>query len=347
LDDQILKGRFSENVNKFFQVATLDAGKGPPTPLAPLSYVTYRGQTVEEVALDVSWYVQHRNITAHYIQALRQATEATAKKPFVRGIADVAVPRNLDEARALALESALKSHPTPNMLSSWEKVFPRRLFPFYTWIKLASAALAEATVLNPARTVTLIPKASYNLAIAMGVDPYSMYYPFPSDQMFPSFLTEEMTGPQFKIDGKYVGLSPGFASLDIYNTFGGGLIEGAAELTNPIIRIPIELLAGARLGNQAPIRDISDYIDASIPGINYISNVTGRSVTGLGAEQDQVERGNKTTFDRSMSAFNWLTGASVRNYSRPNYINFAEIEARNAAAEEAKKSSGFLGFLGG
>ena len=347
LDDQILKGRFSEGINKFFQFATLGAGKGPPTPLAPLSYVTYRGQTVEEVALDVSWYVQHRNITAHYIQALQQAAEATAKKPFVRGIADTAVPRNFDEARALALESALKYHPTPNMLSSWEKVFPRRLFPFYTWIKLASAALAEATVLNPARTVTLIPKASYNLAIAMGVDPYSMYYPFPSDQMFPSFLTEEMTGPQFKIDGKYVGLSPGFASLDIYNTFSSGPITGAAELTNPMLRIPIELLAGARLGNQAPIRDISDYIDASIPGINYISNVTGRSVTGLGAEQDQVARGNKTTFDRSMSAFNWLTGASVRNYSRPNYINFAEIEARNAAAEEAKKSSGFLGFLGG
>lgn len=347
LEDQILKSRFSENVSKFFQFATLGAGKGPPTPLAPLSYVTYRGKSVEETALDVSWYVQHRNITAHFIQALRQAADATPKKPFVRGIADTAVPKNMDEAVALALESALKNHPTPNMLSSWEKVFPRRLFPFYTWIKLASAALAEATILNPARTVTLIPKANYNLAIAMGVDPYSMYYPYPSDQMFPSFLTEEMTGPQFKIDGKYVGFSPGFASLDIYNTFGGGVLEGAVELTNPMIRVPIELLAGARLGNQAPIRDISDFIDSTIPGVNYISNVTGRSVTGLGAEQAQVAAGNKTGFDRSMSAFNWLTGASVRNYSRPNYINFAEIEARNAAAEEAKKSTGFVGFLEG
>lgn len=332
LEDQILKTRFSKGVDKFFQYATIGLGK--------------RGGPVEDFALDVSWYVQHRNITAHYIQALRQAAEATAKKPFVRGIADTAVPRNLDEARALALESALKGHPTPNMLSSWEKVFPRRLFPFYTWVKLASAALAEATILNPARTVTLIPKASYNLAVAMGVDPYSMYYPFPSDQMFPSFITEEMTGPQFKIDGKYVGFSPGFASLDIYNTFAGGPIEGVVELTNPMLRIPLELLAGARLGNQAPIRDISDYIDASIPGVNYISNITGRSVTGLGAEQDQVARGNKTGFDRAISAYNWLFGASVRNYSRPNYINFAEIEARNAAAEEAKKSTGFLGFLG-
>jgi len=303
-----------------------------------------RGGPIEDIALDVSWYVQHRNITAHYIQALRQATEATAKKPFVRNLTETAVPKNLDEARALALESALKSHPTPNMLSAWEKVFPRRLFPFYTWMKLASVALVQASLLNPARTLTTIPKASYNLAIAMGVDPYSMYHPFPTDQMFPSFLTDEMTGPQFEMFNRYVAVSPGFASLDIYNTFVDPL-EGASQLLNPMIRIPIELLAGSRLGTRAPITDMSDYIDSSIPGVNYIANITGRSITGFGAPQAQVERGNKTGFDQSLSVFNWLTGAGVRNYSRPNFINFAEIEKRNKAAQEAKVEENLINFL--
>ena len=329
-EDQILKTRYSDNVDKFFQYVTLGAGK--------------RGGPVEEIALDVSWYVQHRNIVAHYIQALRQAAEATPKKPFVRGLTDTAVPKNLDEVRALALESALKYHPTPNQLAAWEKVFPRRLFPFYTWLKLASVALAEASILNPARTLTTIPKASYNLAVAMGVDPYSMYHPFPTDQLFPTFLTDEMTGPQFEIDGKYVAVSPGFASLDLYNTFSNP-VEGVTQLLNPMLRIPIELLAGSRLGTQAPITDLSDYIDSSIPGVNYIANISGRSVTGLGAPQAQVERGNKTGFDQSLSAFNWLTGAGVRNYTRPNYINFAEIEARNAAAEEAKVEQNLINFL--
>jgi hypothetical protein len=330
LADQIMKTRFSDNVDKFFQYVTLGAGK--------------RGGVVEGYALDVSWYVQHRNITAHYIQALRQASEATAKKPFVRNLTETAVPKNLDEARALALESALKSHPTPNMLSAWEKVFPRRLFPFYTWMKLASVALVQASLLNPARTLTSIPKASYNLAIAMGVDPYSMYHPFPTDQMFPSFLTDEMTGPQFEMFNRYVAVSPGFASLDIYNTFVDPL-EGASQLLNPMIRIPIELLAGSRLGTRAPITDMSDYIDSSIPGVNYIANITGRSVTGFGAPQAQVERGNKTGFDQSLSVFNWLTGAGVRNYSRPNFINFAEIEKRNKAAQEAKVEENLINFL--
>ena len=332
MEDQIMKTRYSDNVDKFFQYVTLGAGK--------------RGGIVEDIALDASWYVQHRNIVAHYIQALRQAGEATAKKPFVRGLTDTAVPKTLDEARALALESALKYHPTPNMLTSWEKVFPRRLFPFYTWIKLASVALAEASILNPARTLTTIPKASYNLAVAMGVDPYSMYHPFPTDQLFPTFLTDEMTGPQFDVDGKYIAISPGFASLDLYNTFSNP-VEGATQLLNPMLRIPLELLAGSRLGTQAPITDISDYIDSSIPGVNYISNISGRSVTGLGAPQAQVERGNKTVFDQSLSAFNWLTGAGVRNYTRPNYINFAEIEKRNAAAEEARVEENLINFLTG
>jgi len=138
------------------------------------------------------------------------------------------------EARALALESALKTHPTPNQLSAWEKVFGRRLFPFYTWIKLASVALAEASILNPARTITLIPKASYNLAIAMGTDPYSMYSPFPTDQEFPSFFEEEATGPQAKWGNRYIGLSPGFANLDIYNTFSAGPLQAALELSTLI-----------------------------------------------------------------------------------------------------------------
>jgi hypothetical protein len=330
MEDGILKTKYSKNVDKFFQYVTFGAGK--------------RGGIVEEVALDVSWYVQHRNITAHYLQALRQALEATPKKPFVRGLTETVVPKTMDEARALALESALKNHPTPNMLSAWEKVFPRRLFPFYTWIKLASVALVESSILNPARTLTTIPKASYNLAVAMGVDPYSMYHPFPEDQLFPSFLTDEMTGPQFEIGGKYVGFSPGFASLDIYNTFADPL-EGVTQLTNPMIRIPIELLAGSRLGTQAPITDLSDYLDSSVPGINYVSNITGRSIFGLGAPQAPVERGNKTGFDRSLSAINWTFGISARNYSRPNYINFAEIELRNKAAEEARVEQNLVNFL--
>ena len=50
--------------------------------------------------------------------------------------------------------------------------------------------------------------------------------------------------------------------------------------------------------------------------------------------------------DQRISAFNWLSGLGVRNYSRSSYINFAEIEARNAASREKQSQSFIDSFLG-
>ena len=300
------------------------------------------GGTVEKLALTASEYVEHQARASHYIQAMMQMADG---KAISTGIGKLRKPKNLQEARQLAIESALKSHPNAASMTAFESKYMRRIFPFYSWFKPATVALVEASVMHPARTLTTIPKASYNLGIAMGIDPYSVYYPFPTDQMFPSFLTEEGTGPQFDIAGRYISIQPGFANLDIYNTFAGGPVEGAIQMINPYARVPMELLAGSRLGTQAPIRDFSDYIDSSIPGVNYMSNITGRSITGGLQPQEQVSRGVKTEFDQALSAFNWLTGLSARNYSRPNYINYAEIEERNRRAEELNQSQSIVDRL--
>jgi hypothetical protein len=170
--------------------------------------------------------------------------------------------------------------------------------------------------------------------MAMGVNPDSIYNPFPEDQLFPSFLTEEAVGPHFEIDGKYISINPGFVAQDVFGSLSGGLVEGGVQMMNPYLRVPLELLAGSRLGTQAPIRDFSDYIDSTIPGVNYISNISGRSVTGGFEEQDSVARGSKTGFDQTLSAINWLSGLGVRNYSRSSFINYAEIERRNEVNKE-------------
>lgn len=331
LTDEIMQSGVSRGVDVAGTIISLGAAKP--------------GGFIERAALTASEFVEHEARASHYLQAMMQMADG---KPITTGIGKVVYPKNIKEARQLALESALKSHPNAASVGAFESKYMRRLFPFYSWFKPAMVALAEASVMHPARTLTTIPKASYNLAIAMGIDPYSMYYPFPTDQMFPSFLTEEGTGPQFDIAGRYIAVNPGFANLDIYNTFAGGPIEGAVQMVNPYARIPLELLAGSRLGTQAPIRDFSDYLDSSIPFINYASNISGLSITGGLQPQEQVTRGVKTGFDQALSAFNWLTGFGARNYSRPNYINYAEIEERNRAAEELNQSQSFIDkLLGG
>jgi len=328
-DEEITRSSFSRGVDVAANIATLTLAK--------------RGGVVEKAALGLSEFTEHKARAAHAIQAMMQMADG---KPIVRGIGQVATPKTLEEAWDLAIESALKYHPNAANLSAFETKFPRRLFPFYSWFKPATVALVEASIMNPGRTITAIPKASFNLAIAMGVDPHSMYYPFPDDQMFPSFLTEEMIGPQFEINNKYISANPGFAAIDVYNQLLTNPAEGIVQMINPFARVPIEVLAGSRLGSQAPIRDMSDFIDSSIPGVNYVSNITGLSVTGGFEPQRQVESGSKTFMDQRISAFNWLSGLGVRNYSRSSYINFAEIEARNAASREKQSQSFIDSFLG-
>jgi hypothetical protein len=328
-DEEIVASSFAKGVDVAANIATLTLAK--------------RGGGVERIALGLSEWVEHKARAAHAIQAAMQMADG---KAIVRGIGRVQKPKNMDELWQFAIESALKYHPNAASLTAFETKFPRRLFPFYSWFKPATVALLEASIMNPARTITAIPKASFNLAIAMGVDPYAVYYPFPEDQMFPSFLTEEMIGPQFEFNNRYVSVNPGFASLDIYNQLLTDPLEGVVQMVNPFARVPLEILAGSRLGSRAPIRDMSDYIDSSIPGVNYVSNITGRSVTGGFEPQRQVETGSKTGFDQGLSAFNWLSGLGVRNYSRSSYINFAEIEARNAAAQERQRQSFVDSFLG-
>jgi len=327
-DDDVVASGFAKGVDVAANIATLTLAK--------------RGGRVEKIALGASQFVEHKARAAHAIQAMMQMADG---KPIVRGIGRVEYPKNLEEAWQFAIESALKYHPNAASLAAFETKYMRRLIPFYSWFKPATVALLEASIMNPARTITAIPKASFNLAIAMGQDPHSVYYPFPEDQMFPSFLTEEMIGPQFKFNNNYISANPGFAILDVYNQLIPRPVEGLVQMTNPFIRVPIEIMAGSRLGSQAPIRDMSDFIDSSIPGVNYVSNITGRSVTGGFEPQRQVASGSKTLLDQGLSAFNWLTGLGARNYSRSSYINFAEIEARNAAAREEQSQSFVDTFL--
>ena len=291
-----------------------------------------RGGDIERAAFGVSEFVEHKARAAHFIQALLQMSDG---KAITRGIGQAQKPKSLDEAIQFAIEAATKYHPNASTLSPYEMRYGRRIFPFYSWVKQASLALVESAVMHPARTWLAIPKASYNIAIAAGVDPTSLGDPFPQDQMFPSYLRDDMMGPQFQIGDRYISVNPGFASADVFNDLLANPIEGVVGMVNPAVKIPLELLAGSRLGSQAPIRDLSDYIDSSIPGVNYASNITGRSFSTLGLqEQAKVESGAKTSFDQYLSAFNWVTGLGVRNLSRPDFINYAEIEERNRIAEE-------------
>ncbi len=230
-----------------------------------------------------------------------------------------------------------KHHPDGSMLTTFEAKYMRRIIPFYSWLRGALPAIVEGAIVHPGRTIAF-PKASYNLAVSMGLNPDTLADPFPDDQLFPSFLTEQVYGPQFEAGGKYYGINPGVASSDVANLLLADPVHGIGGSISPILRLVPELATGGSMSTGSQIRDTSDYLDSSIPGVNYLSNITGQSVTGSAVSllttgkldpQAQVAAGNKSDSDRALSALNWLLGMNVQNMSRPNYINYAEIEKRN------------------
>jgi hypothetical protein len=317
----------------------LDEGLAPDGFARLMNRISLRGGKVEHVAGSVSQARDHYARMQHFLQYIYKAEKDG------RGFA------NVEELFDAAAHQVKKYHPDGSMLTPFESKYMRRIIPFYSWLRGALPAIVEASALKPSR-ITVFPKASMNLAIAMGVNPDSLANPFPEDQLFPSFLTDQVFGPQFgnARDG-YFGFSPGIAGVDVANQFlagkpGEATLRGLAGSTSPLFRIPAELLSGGSWGTGARINDASDYIDSTLPGVNYISNISGYSVTGsiVGGitgqgmdEQLQVARGNKTDTDKMLSMLNWLTGASVQNQSRPNYINYAEIEKRNAAAQSGEE----------
>jgi hypothetical protein len=325
---QGLVGRFTQ---KFMSFASLG--------------LAARGGRVERFWSTISEAQDHTNRLHLFLQYTYQALDGLSMQ---RGIGKAVKPKDLDDIFTFAAERTLKFHPTAAILTSLEKAIPRRLFPFYTWNKGALIALTEAITMAPGR-VNLPTKINYNLGVATGVDPNSMYDPFPQDQQFPSWLTEDIQGPQFYINGKYYGAQPGIAQWDILNQFGASdnafdpIRQVFVDSLNPAFKLPLELLFDTRLGTKGPITDISDYVDQSIPNVGYFANWTGYSPSSIIIDrelqmQDKVERGIKGTEDKLISFGNWLTGFGFYNASRSDVQRSAQIERQQRIAEERERN---------
>lgn len=260
--------------------------------------------------------------------------------------------KSMDELLTFASDRVRKWHPDGSDLTSTEQIF-KLIIPFYSWQRKTIPLIVEAMLTQPAR-VTIFPKASYNLAVAMGIEPESLSDPFPEDQMFPSYMTERMTGPVYQnAAGDYYGVNPGFASNDVLNEFvGENPVRSILGSVSPLIRAPFEIATGSQVGTGAQINDMSDYVDGQLPGVGVTSRLTGNSVTGSIVsglqgkgldEQYQIAAGNKDKQESTtMALLNWLgLSGGLQNMSAPNAQNYAEIEKRNRAAAEVAERSGY------
>jgi hypothetical protein len=259
---------------------------------------------------------------AHFIQFVEKNKNSTKYK-------------SLNDLFDAASEQVRKWHPDGSDLTNAERTF-KLIVPFYSWTRHAIPLIAEAVLTKPGR-VTAFNKASFNLAVAMGVNPHSLSDPWP-DGTFPNYLTEQVQGPVANINGNLFEVSPGIAPWDVLNqTVSGNMLQNVLGQVTPALRVPFELATGTQAGTGAPITDWSDYADSQLPGVGQLSRITGVSATGTAKalltgngqpiqQQKQIAAGNKMP---GLGFLNWLTGAGIQQVNQPNQIKYAQLEQRN------------------
>lgn len=319
-DDQIWRAAFDQGIIPDYrtlediafnadQSVKFPAGKG-------MSLTRPLGGRGQRVAGSVSTSRDHMVRIAHFIHAVEHGNYKTLAEAF-------------DQAGA----RVRKWHPDGADLTNFENKVMRRSFMFYSWMRKAIPLVVETLVMKPGKAV-IFPKALYNFAEANGVDLDSLGNPFPVDQLFPEFITDQIIGPQYGEAGDYGGINPGEPVTEMTSQWGGSAPQhGIGGALSPIARIPIEMYTGVNMGTGSKIMDKSDYADSQIPGLGYVARATGRSVTGLGEPTSDVERQLVEPGFNQDALVNFLTGIGLRDYSKPNYIRRAELEKRDAARE--------------
>lgn len=248
---------------------------------------------------------------------------------------------NIDDAVREAARLTRKWHPDGSDLTHFEKTKLRRIMTFYSWIRKAIPLTLEAMITRPGRFMAY-PKAYYNFAEANGIDLQSMTNPFPQDQLFPSWLTEDTTGPIMQNEkGQYYGINPGVTQVDVMNDYFNKPETAARSVlgaTVPFIKIPFELASGTDMRSGAKINDWSEYFDRQIPLVTVANSTSNVSPTGTiasvlpGGESPgldrhrSVERGYENPGPDAAALLNSLLGAGLVNMSKPNYIISAQRE---------------------
>lgn len=253
--------------------------------------------------------------------------------------------KSMEDAVKYAAERVRKAHPDGSDLANFERTRMRIIFPFYSWTRKAIPLIIEATFMHPGR-VTQYPKAMYNYAQSNGMDLESMSEPFPVGEIFPDFLTDNMTGPLMRDKaGHSISMDFGFPQADIMNEFVADPALGVANMLNPLIKVPVEALTSSRLVSGAPINNRTEYLESNVPGLAQAGQLTGYSPTGslidtLKGEgprvQDAVTKGNKQALGTGDAAgfdlealVNRTLNVRYTDMNKPSYDRIAQMEERD------------------
>lgn len=180
--------------------------------------------------------------------------------------ADRKSTRTLDDAMTAAAERVRQTHFDYSDITRFERQVMSNLAPFYKWTRKSLPLMAETLFTHPGK-VTTIPKMNRAMSELAG-------YETDDDELFPSL--DEVV-PKWMRDAGFVPVGEGISDASIYakipspfdDSFGGApvlsgintdagvgnVISSVMGQVTPVIKSPMELLAGKKFFGDVPIYD--------------------------------------------------------------------------------------------
>jgi len=216
-----------------------------------------------------------------------------------------------------------KYHPDGMDLTDFERTVLRRVIPFYSWTRKAIPFTIEGMLAKPGKFLVYpLITSGLNVGNAANINPGQQ---FPSDQLFPSWITDSGIGPVGGPGGilshltgdptGYVTSSLPIPPIDLLQTYGNHPNQGILGGLNPLIKDPIELMQGQHLDTKVPITNPAEYAATeALPALGLAQRLTNigtpkQATQGVGNDQNIV---------------NFLSGLKLTNTAQ--YVKEAQYE---------------------
>lgn len=285
----------------------------------------FKGQIHNKVT-KVSEYREHYARMAHFLYALTE--QKTLKGATLKDA--------IENAGQAASNRVRKWHPDGSDYSAFERNQLRRFILFYSWIRKAIPLVLESAATQPGRFM-LYPKAMYNMAEANGINLNGYADPFPTDQLFPTWMHDQALGPQIGQPGSYFGIKQGIPGPDTLEQYFSSPLTAWRTVfsgATPVIKVPYEIATQHSARTGAPISDWGSWALDQLPYGNRINTAVGDPVgtpakSNVGYEPQLDLPGGATLDSKGITALNWLTGLGITDMSKPSYQKSAKSEQSN------------------
>ncbi len=265
--------------------------------------------------------------------------------------------RSVEEMLGAVNDVVNRYHPTIQSLSAWERRYPRAIFTYYTWLRVAHNAMIDLA-LNHTSAMTFYSKAQYNKAEEQGFEPTSIGQPWNKQRPTPGYLNYSVYGPTYNGPRGEMLMKPAIAPLDVLDTWNiiydpaytldqnatrnfGQIGQGViGKNINVLAQLPLELLTktSPTTGKPSQVKDAQSLMDRLFSMTGFYTLAKGSGVY-TPPNKGETAANPLTQRDRDILIQNWLLGLKQADVNTP-------VNIKNAQSEQSARYAAWLKNFG-